>query len=80
MFVVINFWFPLNYFFMSNGKTVLSDSSHFQLSDRIISRIESSYKYIVNMLVTKVEKNTEYQVIDPIKGMLVLILKNCTNS
>lgn len=32
------------------------------------------------MLVTKVEKNTEYQVIDPNKGMLVLILKNCTNS
>lgn len=32
------------------------------------------------MLVTKVEKNTEYQVIDPIKGMLILILKNCTNS
>lgn len=27
------------------------------------------------MLVTKVEKNTEYQVIDPNKGMLVLILK-----
>lgn len=32
------------------------------------------------MLVTKVEKNTEYQVIDPNKGMLVLIFKNCTNS
>lgn len=70
---------------MSNGKTVLSDSSHFQLSDRIISRIESSYKYIVEKMIQiclllKLKKNTEYQVIDPIKGMLVLILKNCTNS